>query len=42
MVDLVLALSDPISATVETLASNFENYAMIKDFTTVFDDNEMT
>lgn len=42
MVDLDLALSDPNLATAETLASNFEHYAIIKDFTNVFDDNEMT
>jgi hypothetical protein len=40
MVDLDLALSDPTSATAEALASDFENFAMIKDLTTVFDDNE--
>lgn len=40
MVDLNLALSNPQRATAEVLASEFENYALLKDLTTILDDEE--
>ncbi|POR36619.1 N-terminal fungal transcription regulatory domain-containing protein [Tolypocladium paradoxum] len=38
MVDLDLALSDPGSATAETLAEDFEDNALLQDFTNVLDE----
>lgn len=37
MVDLDLAMSDPPAATVETLAGDFDDNAMIQDYTNIFE-----
>lgn len=40
MADLDLALSDPSSATVECQAAQFEDNAMLRDYTNFLDDGE--
>lgn len=37
MVDLDLAMSDPPAATVETIAGDFDDNAMIQDYTNIFE-----
>ncbi|KAF4508846.1 hypothetical protein G6O67_005177 [Ophiocordyceps sinensis] len=41
MADLDLAMSDPGSATVECLAAQFEENAMLRDYTNLLDDDEI-